>query len=288
MIKKIACKFTIFLIMIMMMQPAFASSSTEFANAIEAAKYLRIYCPDDYSLKAQILIKKAMPYSYPLCEDNTKLKQSAKWQQLSHGFNQALQKAIKGKSLAQYQVAMSYLFGIGVNVNASKASYWIKKSSSQNFKAAIIQHALFLMSGPERIGKSYSQLRSMDLKAYSILLELAKKGNNLAFAIVFPLYYTKHPKQAFIWAKKQAKSGNVFAYEILGGLYMMKTKNMNITLAQYWTKKAIHSKKLSPRSYAAALYNLGVLSFLNKKPKAGKKLIYQSSLLNYKLAKQIN
>ena len=58
-------------------------------------------------------------------------------------YQQQLTLARQGKAENQYQVALCYYYGLGVDVDPEKALYWLRQAAAQNHKAAMYQLAEF-------------------------------------------------------------------------------------------------------------------------------------------------
>lgn len=51
--------------------------------------------------------------------------------------------ARQGKAENQYQVALCYYYGLGINTDSEKALFWLRQAAAQNHKAAMYQLAEF-------------------------------------------------------------------------------------------------------------------------------------------------
>lgn len=93
--------------------------------------------------------------------------------------------ARKGNAENQYQVALCYYYGLGVDVDAEKALYWLKQATAQTHLNAMYQLAEFYNrhdknSDPALAMEWYKKAAAKDhVKAQLRLAEMYVKGNGV-------------------------------------------------------------------------------------------------------------
>ena len=156
------------------------------------------------------------------------------------------EKAEQGDILAQYQLALMYLEGKGVDQDEEQAFYWMEKAVEQGYDLAQIQLALIYLFGTQ-VAIGYKKLlrqlfRGLGLsledvldeeKAFYLLEKAANQGNFLAQYQLALMYLEgkgvdQDEEQAFYWMSKAARQGYASAFD-----WMLKKAEEGYASAQY-------------------------------------------------------
>ena len=109
----------------------------------------------------------------------------------------------RGDANAQYNLALMYYQGDGVEQNISKTAQLLESSAQKGNKKAI-----------ENIGRIYMQILDFDKASYW-LEKNAKNGDKEAYYLLSEIYCEKEKfKLAKKWAKKSIENGNLDAKDL--------------------------------------------------------------------------
>ncbi len=162
--------------------------------------------------------------------------------------------ANQGNMEAQYELALVYYAGEGIERDLQKADKWSRKSAEQgNLDAFTLTVIIF---------HENSQKNSQDkevTKKFEQAEKLAKKGKATDQYNLGQLYYKdKNIKEALYWFEQAANQGYAKAQYNLGVIY---DKQKDTQKAFYWTEKAAN------QGLSVAQFNLG-LTYLDTKNKS--------------------
>ncbi len=185
-------------------------------------------------------------------------------------FSLLLPVAKEGNAFAQYNIAVMYAQGLGVEKNEAEAVKWYRKAAEQGDPDAQTNLGLMYANG-RGISQDYQEAMKWYLKA-------AEKGNAFAQNNIGSLYFNGHgvakdDKKAVEWYRKAATQGLAIAQNSLGGMYVKGwgvEKDVNEGLGWLWkaanqghteAQKNVYAMYLNEamRGNAEAMHNVATL-----------------------------
>ena len=159
--------------------------------------------------------------------------------------------ALEGNPDAQFNLALMYVEGQGVEQDYSKAVYWYTKSAEQGMVYA--QHNLALMYVE---GQGVEQDYSKAVYWYTKSAEQGIVGDQTLLGSIYSVGkgIKRDDVKAFYWYKKAAENGDERAQSNLGVFYELgRGVEVDNNRAKYWYEMA------AAKNLSTAQYNLGWL-----------------------------
>lgn len=137
--------------------------------------------------------------------------------------------AKRGSRQAQYELALCFRDGRGVEVNLAKALYWMRQAAEAGLPEAQLELGVLLVQDlpvyPIDNSKKTSSTLDHDNESFYWILRAAKNGLpeaqiELAQLFVEGRYVHRNPSTAFYWFKRAAKAGHPYAQYRVGAMLL--------------------------------------------------------------------
>ena len=150
------------------------------------------------------------------------------------------EKAEQGDILAQYQLALMYLYGIGMEQDYKKAFYWMEKAENQGDildQGELAMMYFFGIGVEKNVEKAFYLLSKVARQGYAsaidVMLKEAEEGYASAQYQLALMYLEgkgvdQDEEQAFYWMSKAARQGYASAFD-----WMLKKAEEGYASAQY-------------------------------------------------------
>lgn len=133
--------------------------------------------------------------------------------------------AKRGSRQAQYELALCFRDGRGVEVNLAKALYWMRQAAEAGLPEAQLELGVILVQDlPVKVNNNASTLEH-DNESFYWILRAAKNGLpeaqiELAQLFVEGRFVHRNPSTAFYWFKRAAKAGHPYAQYRVGAMLL--------------------------------------------------------------------
>ena len=169
---------------------------------------------------------------------------------LSKELKKLTKEAESGDVIAQYNLGITYMKGLDVDIDLKQAKFWFEQSAAQGDEDA--EEALDIMKEWEELAYEYYEIKKYD-KAFEYMIKIADIGDENAQVIVGWMYKTgtgthKNLHQALYYYEQAAEQGHADAQWNTSLLYAGQN-NENATL--HWLRKAAgqgHEEALAIRN----------------------------------------
>ena len=133
--------------------------------------------------------------------------------------------AKRGSRQAQYELALCFRDGRGVEVNLAKALYWMRQAAEAGLPEAQLELGVLLVQDLPVKGNNAATSLEHDNESFYWILRAAKNGLpeaqiELAQLFVEGRYVHKNPSTAFYWFKRAAKAGHPYAQYRVGTMLL--------------------------------------------------------------------
>ena len=132
--------------------------------------------------------------------------------------------AKRGSRQAQYELALCFRDGRGIEVNLAKALYWMRQAAEAGLPEAQLELGVLLVQDLP-VGGNKSSTLEHDNESFYWILRAAKNGLpeaqiELAQLFVEGRYVHRNPSTAFYWFKRAAKAGHPYAQYRVGAMLL--------------------------------------------------------------------
>lgn len=134
--------------------------------------------------------------------------------------------AKRGSRQAQYELALCFRDGRGIDVNLAKALYWMRQAAEAGLPEAQLELGVLLVQDlPVTGNKAKESTFEHDNESFYWILRAAKNGLpeaqiELAQLFVEGRYVHRNPSTAFYWFKRAAKAGHPYAQYRVGAMLL--------------------------------------------------------------------
>ena len=141
--------------------------------------------------------------------------------------------AERGNRVAQFDLAQSYRWGLGVDFDYERFVYWLRRSAERGFAAAkhYLAHSYFLGWGVD-----IDSERAVYWLRKAVEQGFAAAKYHLAHSYFFGLGVGVDYEASIYWLRQSAERGYVSGQHTLGSMYW---RDGNYERAVYWLRKAI-------------------------------------------------
>lgn len=166
-------------------------------------------------------------------------------------------KAEEGVAEAQYDLALHYTYGEGVEENDKLAFHWYEKASNQNLTIAKVDLATFYLEGAGGVDKDFQ-------KAEFLLKQAAEQRSEEAHLLLARIYTIEPIKKDFstasYWLKKAADQGSTKAMDIMALMFLDgELIEPDLSEAAYWFQRGSDAGNLGATYSLAICYLEGTV-----------------------------